>query len=140
MKTNLKSKVISSLIWKLLERGGVQGVQFIIQIILARILTPSDYGVITIIMIFISLANVFVQSGFGVALIQKERIDDKDLSSVFYLSVVIAGVVYMVLFFLAPLIAEFYKISELKNILRVLSLTLFLVHLTLYRTPLLVKI
>lgn len=125
MKTNLRSKVISSLIWKLLERGGVQGVQFIIQIILARILTPSDYGVIAIIMIFISLANVFVQSGFGVALIQKERIDDKDLSSVFYLSVAIAGVVYMVLFFLAPLIAEFYKISELKNILRVLSLTLF---------------
>ncbi|WP_432205321.1 lipopolysaccharide biosynthesis protein (plasmid) [Cetobacterium somerae] len=125
MKTNLKSKVISSLVWKFLERGGVQGIQLIIQIILARILTPEDYGVIAIITIFITLANVFVQSGFGVALIQKKDVDEKDLSSVLYLSLVIATLIYIILFFLAPIIANFYKIPELKNILRVLSITLF---------------
>lgn len=126
MSNSLKSKVIYSLIWKLLERGGVQGVQFIIQIILARILTPEDYGVISIITIFISLATVFVQSGFSIALIQKKNVDDIDFSSVFYLSLLVAFIIYIILFISAPVIANFYKIEELKNILRVLSLTLFL--------------
>ncbi|MBC2850904.1 lipopolysaccharide biosynthesis protein [Cetobacterium sp. 8H] len=126
MKSDIKSKVFTSLMWKLLERGGVQGIQFIIQIILARILTPNDYGIIAIITIFISLANVFIQSGFGTALIQKKEIDEKDLSSVFYLSLIISVVIYLILFITAPLIANFYKIAILKDILRVLSLTLFL--------------
>ncbi|MGL4864549.1 MAG: lipopolysaccharide biosynthesis protein [Cetobacterium sp.] len=126
MQNNLKSKVLSSLIWKLLERGGTQGIQFIIQIVLARLLTPDDYGIIAIIMIFIALANVFVQSGFSIALIQKKNIDEKDLSSVFYISLIIAGILYSVLYYTAPLISSFYKNLELIKILRILSLTLFL--------------
>lgn len=126
MQNNLKSKVMFSLIWKFLERGGTQGIQFIIQIILARLLTPEDYGVIAIIMIFIALANVFVQSGFGTALIQKKDTDEEDFSSVFYLSLFIATLLYLILYFTAPIISDFYKNIELIKILRVLSLTLFL--------------
>ena len=69
-----KRKVISSLFWKLMERGGTQGVQFIVQIVLARLLLPEEYGIIALTTIFITVANVFIQQGFGVALIQKKKI------------------------------------------------------------------
>lgn len=126
MENNSKSKVLSSLIWKLSERVGVQGVQFVLQIILARLLSPEDYGLIAIIMIFIALANVFIQSGFSTALIQKKDTDEKDYSSVFYLSLLLAGIIYSVLYLSAPLIGKFYSSIELVKVLRVLSLTLFL--------------
>jgi teichuronic acid exporter len=126
MRDNLNSKTFSSLIWKLLERGGTQGIQFIIQIFLARLLSPNDYGVIALITVFIALANVFVQSGFSTALIQKQNADEEDFSSVFYVSLLVASILYMLLFLTAPLIANFYNIQELVNIIRVLSLTLFL--------------
>lgn len=122
---NLNSKIFSSLIWKFLERGGTQGIQFMIQIFLARLLSPDDYGVIALITVFIALANVFVQSGFNTALIQKQNADEKDFSSVFYVSLFVAGILYILLFLLAPLIASFYEIKELINIIRILSITLF---------------
>lgn len=120
-----KSKVISSLIWKLMERGGTQGIQFVIQIILARLLLPEDFGVIAIVMVFISLANVFVQGGFNTALIQKKDADDKDFSSVLYLSLAIATTIYIAIFTSSEIIATFYNESELALILRVLPITLF---------------
>ena len=87
MSNNInKTQVISSLIWKLAERGGTQGISFIVSIILARLLSPEDYGIIALITIFIAIANVFVQSGFNTALIQKKNTDESDFSSVFYLS------------------------------------------------------
>ena len=125
MSNKLSLKIFSSLIWKFLERGGTQGIQFIIQIFLARLLSPNDYGVIALITVFIALANVFVQSGFNTALIQKQNVDEKDFSSVFYISLLVAGILYILLFFSAPLIASFYEIKELINIIRVLSITLF---------------
>ncbi|WP_124041644.1 lipopolysaccharide biosynthesis protein [Clostridium perfringens] len=123
---NVKSQVINSLVWKLLERSGVQGVQFILQIILARLLTPTDYGIIAIIAIFITIANVFVQSGFNTALIQNKHANEKDFSSVFYLSIGVALILYIILFFSAPFIARFYGIMQLTQVIRILSLTLFL--------------
>ena len=77
---------MSSLVWKFLERGGVQGVQFVLSIILARLVTPDDYGVIALILVFTQIAGVFVQSGFNTALIQKKNSDETDFSSIFYLS------------------------------------------------------
>lgn len=124
-KKDIKIQLLSSLIWKFLERGGTQGIQFIIQIFLARLLSPDDYGIIALITVFIALANVFVQSGFNTALIQKQNVDEKDFSSVFYVSLLVAGVLYILLFLLAPLIAFFYEIKELVNIIRILSITLF---------------
>lgn len=122
---NTKEKVIDSLFWKLMERGGVQGIQFIVQIILARILSPDDYGIISLISIFISLANIFIQSGFNTALIQKKNLKEEDFSSVLYISLVVSTLLYIILFFSSPIIADFYKIEELKNVIRVLCIILF---------------
>lgn len=120
-----RKKVISSLFWKLMERGGVQGIQFVISIILARLLTPDDYGIIALILVFIQIANVFIQTGFSTSLIQKTDSDDLDFSSVFYLGLFIALLLNVILFFLAPFIANFYKLPILTTIVRVLSITLF---------------
>lgn len=124
-QTDERSTIISSLFWKLMERGGTQGIQFIVQIVLARLLLPAEYGIIALITIFLAIANVFVQSGFNTALIQKKETDETDFSSVFYLSLVMAGGLYCVLFLTAPFIANFYNEPLLVPVLRVLSLTLF---------------
>ena len=122
---NLKASVLSSLFWKFLERGGVAGVQLIVQIILARLLLPADYGIIALIVVFISISQVFVQSGLGTALIQKKSVTDADYSSVFFLSLGIALVFYCILFLGAPFIAAFYNQPLINPVLRVLGLTLF---------------
>ncbi|KIO70374.1 lipopolysaccharide biosynthesis protein [Caldibacillus thermoamylovorans] len=121
-----KKNVISSLLWKLLERGGTQGIQFIVTIVLARILLPEEFGIIVLITIFISIAEIFVQSGFNTALIQKKDVDETDFSSVFYLSLLVACILYILLFFTAPFIADFFGEPGLDSVLRVLSITLFL--------------
>jgi teichuronic acid exporter len=108
-----------------MERVGIQGIQFIVQIVLARLLLPEDYGIIALVVIFTSIAGVFVQSGFNTALIQKKDTDEADFSSVFYLSLLIACLIYILLFFAAPFIAVFYKIPEITPVFRVLSATLF---------------
>lgn len=122
---DIKKTVVSSLIWKFMERIGVQGVQFIVQILLARILLPQDYGLISLVTIFIAIANVFVQSGFNTALIQKKDADEVDFSSVFYLSLGVATIMYILIFLGAPLVSNFYREPELAIVLRVLSITLF---------------
>ena len=121
-----KSNVMSSLIWKLLEQGGAQGIQFIIQIILARLLLPKDFGMIAIVMVFISLANVFVQGGLNNALVQKKDSDSEDFSSVLFVSLAMAIVLYGIIFTSAPYISQFYADARLTSVLRVLSLVLFL--------------
>lgn len=120
-----RGTVVRSLIWKFLERGGVQGFQFVLSIILARLVSPSDYGVIALILIFIQIANVFIQSGFNTALIQKKDADELDFSSIFYLSLFVAFACYVILFFTAPLVATFYKQPILVSLIRVLAFTLF---------------
>lgn len=120
-----KNTVISSLIWKFLERAGVQVVQFVLSVVLARLVSPSDYGVVALILIFIQIATVFVQSGFNSALIQKKDSDDLDFSSVFYLSFFVSAVCYGILFVVAPFAAAFFDIEILTSTLRVVSLTLF---------------
>lgn len=120
-----KRIVLASFIWKLMERSGVQGIQFIVQLVLARLLLPEDFGVIAIVTVFISIANVFVQSGLNTALIQKKEADDRDFSSVLYISLLISGFLYIVIFFLARPISDFYQEPQLIPILRILSITLF---------------
>ena len=123
---DIKKIVVSSLVWKFMERTGAQGIQFIVQILLARILLPQDYGLISLVTIFITIANVFVQSGFNTALIQKKDADEVDFSSVFYLSLGVSIIMYILTFFGAPLVADFYREPELTIVLRVLAITLFL--------------
>ncbi|SCH73116.1 Lipopolysaccharide biosynthesis protein wzxC [uncultured Clostridium sp.] len=123
--TEIKNKVMHGLFWKILENGGAQGIQFVIAIILARLLSPAEYGLVSIIMIFITIANVVVQNGFSTALVQKRHSDDVDFSSVFYFSLAIAAAMYVVLYMAAPSIAGFYRNDVLVPIVRVLSVVLF---------------
>lgn len=121
-----KSKVLSGLFWKLMERGGTQGVQFFLQVILARLLMPKDYGILAIVAIFITIAGIFVQSGLSTALIQKKDVGEGDFSSVFYLSLLISILLYIVLFIASPAIAVFFAEPQLVWVLRIVSLTLLL--------------
>lgn len=120
----LQRKVFSGLLWKFGERIGAQAVSFLVSIILARLLLPSDYGVIALITIFIDIANVFVSSGFGAALVQKKNADEVDFSSVFYFSIVMSWVLYAIVFFGAPAVAGFYGKEILTPVLRVMALKL----------------
>lgn len=123
---NLSKKVMSGLAWKFGERFTAQIVTFVITVVLARILMPSDYGAISLMMVFISIADVFVTSGFGNSLIQKKNADNKDFSSVFFFNIIFSIVIYFILFFAAPAISRFYKMPIICPTLRVLSLRIII--------------
>jgi len=116
--------VLTNLIWRFAERVGAQCVAFIVSIIIARMLAPEDYGTIALIAVFTNILAVFVDSGFGNALIQKKNADDIDFSTVFYFNIVMSIALYIVMFFAAPLIAKFYMRTELIPLIRVISLLL----------------
>lgn len=103
----------------------MSGVQFILQIILARLLTPEHYGALSIMIVFTTLANVFIQNGFNTSLIQNKDVKEEDYSSVFWVSLGVSGTLYAAIFFASPLIAEFYEMPEIVLPLRVLALILF---------------
>lgn len=121
----MSQSVSKGLFWKLLERFGVHGVQFILNIVLARLLAPELYGVVGIMTIFTALADVFVQKGFNTALIQNKDVTDEDYSSVLWASLGIASVAYGLIFLAAPLIATLYDMPEIVLPLRILALMLF---------------
>ena len=118
----MNNSVANGVFWKLLERFGVQGVQFVLQIVLARLLTPDDYGVLSMMIIFTLLANVFIQNGFNTALIQDKDVSEEDYSSTLWVVLSIAGLLYLILFCSAPVIAEFYKMPSIVLPFRVLCL------------------
>ena len=120
----LTDKVAKGVFWVLMEKFGIQAVHFVVTLVLARLLTPNDYGTVALLSIFITISNVFVDCGFGKALVQKKTATQVDYNSVFYLSLVIAAILYAGLFFVSPWVAEFYRIPELKVMLRVLALSL----------------
>lgn len=126
MSSTFKNTVISSFFWKFLEQCVVGSAQLVIGIILARILYPEDYAVFIIAMVFITLSKVFIDSGFQTALIQKKEITERDTSSVFYLSLAITTVLYILLFILSPVLAEFYETPLLTPVLQILGLTMFI--------------
>ncbi len=117
-------RVTGNLIWRLAERVGAKGVEFLVSIILARILAPSVYGEIALITVFITILQVFVDSGLGNALIQKKDADYLDFSTVFFFNIFFCLCLYFLLFLAAPLIANFYENNELTPVIRVLGLTI----------------
>ena len=121
---NSKNKVISGLFWRLLERVGAQGVQFIVSIVLARLLAPELFGTIALINVFIAILEVFVDSGLANSLIQKKDADDLDFSTVFFFNLGVCCVLYLGMFLAAPAIARFYRMPELISAIRVISLIL----------------
>ena len=110
--------IINSMLWKLMERFSSQLVSFVISIVLARILMPSDYGIIAIILVFINLANVIIDGGLNTALIQKKDADQIDFSTIFWFCLLMAWILYVILFLSAPLISSFYKNDILTPVLR----------------------
>ncbi len=114
------------MIWRFLERSGAQLVSFVVSIVLARLLLPEDYGTISLIAVFTSILNVFVDSGLGNALIQKKDADNIDFSTVFFTNIVFCLLLYVLLFFASPLIAQFYKNQNLTAVVRVLGITILI--------------
>lgn len=123
-ENRIKKKVFSGMIWAFGEQFAAQAVSFILSVILARLLMPDEYGTITMVLVFINIANVFVTNGFGEALVQRKNATDEDFTTVFYCSLAVAVFLYSVLYITAPLIATFYDSPELALVLRVLSLKL----------------
>lgn len=123
-------KTASSILFKLLESIGMQGMSFLVSVFLARLLTPDDYGVVGMLTVFIAFSQVLVQSGLNTALIQKKEADECDLSSAFWFSAGVAAVLYVLLFLLAPTICGMMERPEIAPVLRVLALLLFAGALT----------
>ena len=126
MKRNIRRDALSGMIWRFAERFGAQGISFVVSIVLARLLDPSDYGLIAIVLVFITLSNVFVDSGLGTALIQKKDTDNLDFSTVFYFNIFLCLLVYSVLFCTAPFIASFYGKAQLCDVIRVLGVVIII--------------
>ncbi len=122
----MSGRIISNaFLWKTFERYSVMGIQFLLQLLLARLLSPSDFGTVAILGIFMAFSNIFVQSGLSTAIVQKKEINEGEISAVFNFSFIIACIIYIILFFCAPLIAEFFSMPQLKTLLRIMSLTIF---------------
>lgn len=121
---SLRTKAFSSAIWKFMERFIAQCVSLVVSIILARILDPTDYSVVSIVTIFFTFSNVFISGGFNAALIQKKDADEEDYASVLFISLSISIVLYILLFLAAPYIAGVYNQDVLVPVMRVMGLTL----------------
>ena len=123
---SLKSATISSLIWKVFEKGGRALVELAVQIVMARILAPAEFGALAIMLVFVNVGNVIVQSGLNTSLVQSDCIDDTDLSTVFWLSFGASAALFLVVFFAAPAIAKFYMMPQIVWQLRTLGLLLLI--------------
>lgn len=123
--SSLKQKTVNGVVWSSVQRFGTMAITFASNIVLARMLSPDDYGVIAMLMIFISLANTFIDGGFGSALIQKKQPTNEDYSTIFYWNIALSLLLYVVLFVGAPLVARFYGMPLLTKVLRVQGVVLF---------------
>lgn len=121
---SLRDKATSGLIWSAFERFGQQGCAFVIQIILARLLAPEEFGLIAMVAVFIAISNVLIDAGFGRAIIQRKNLTDIDASSVFYFNLIISVLLAALLCYWAPYISAFYDAVELTEIVRYLSVGL----------------
>ena len=117
----LRKKTLTGSIWTMIERFGYLSIQFISNLVLARLLTPADFGTIGILMVFVMLSNIFIDSGFSASLIQKKTISEIDKSTVFFTNLVMAFSVYTIIFITSPFVASFFNIPELSFLLRILE-------------------
>ena len=126
MSESFGSKTVKGTIWAAIDRFGVMALQFFVNLILARLLVPEDFGAIGLLYIFIAISLTFIDGGFGSALIQKKIPTETDYSTIFFWNILTGFFFYILLFFSAPLIADYYKLPILKNILRIIGITLVL--------------
>ena len=121
---NLKKDTVKGLFWSSIERFSVQGVSFVVMLVIARILSPADYGLVGMLSIFMAIAQCLIDSGFSNALIRKLDRTELDYNTVFYFNIIISIGLYFVLFGIAPLVADFYKEPILTKLMRVLCITI----------------
>ncbi len=133
-ENSLKTKAVSGMIWTAVQKYSTMGISFVSGIILARLLTPYDYGCIGMLTIFMTIAASFVDGGFASALIQKKRPTQEDYSTVFYWNMSVSLLMYFVLYLCAPAIARFYKIPLLSSVLRVQGLVLIINAVTIIQS------
>lgn len=124
MANDIKNKAISGALWTGVEKIGRQLVQFVVSIVLARLVLPADYGAVGMLAIFMAIANVFTDSGMGSALIQKKDKTDADYSTVFWYNLLLSFFFYALMFVSSPWIAAFYKMPVLEDVMRVVAITL----------------
>lgn len=122
--SEIKTKIIQGVFWRSLDRFGTQIIGFVISVILARLLGPEEYGMVALLTIFLVVSNVFINSGFWIALVQKKNADELDFNSIFYFNICMAFIIYALLWIMAPCIANFYHKPILVTILRISALNL----------------
>lgn len=118
----LKKKTVKGVLWSSVERFSVQGVQFVVMIVMARLLTPEDYGLVGMLAIFLAVSQSLIDSGFSQALIRKLNRTETDNSTVFYFNIVVGAVLYLILYLIAPAISRFYETPDLVPVMRVMCL------------------
>ena len=136
---DLKAVATTSVLWNGLQKYTMLGISFISSIILARLLTPYDYGCIGMLEIFIAIFTIMIDGGFGSALLQKKRPTQEDYSTIFYWNLAMSSVMYLLLFIAAPFIAKFYEIPLLASVLRVQGIVLFINALKMIQSNILRK-
>lgn len=138
---SLKSTATKGIIWSAVDKFAVQLGQFVVSILLARILLPEDFGLIGMLAIFITLSQIFIESGLGVGLIQRQDCTDIDFSTVFVFNLGVSSFFYLLLFFSAPFISTFFNQPQLTDLIRVLGLNLFIIAIAIVqRTKLTIAI
>jgi len=136
---SIKQKAISGLKWSFIDSTINQGIQFIVGIVLARLLSPNEFGLIGMLTFFIAISQSLIDSGFGNALIRKQNCTDEDFSTVFYFNLAIGILFYFILFFFAGIIGNFYHEPKLHDLIRVLGLVLIINSLTILQRTILLK-
>ena len=136
MPDSLKQKAAKGVLWSTIERFSVQGVQFLIMIVMARLLTPHDYGIIGMLAIFIAVAQSLIDSGFSQALI-RNRIGLRLNNTVFYFNIVVSGLLYFILYISAPFVADFYNTPQLCPVMRVVCISIIFNSLAVVQRALL---
>ena len=136
---NLGNKAKRGFVWNTVERIVTNGLNFVLTIILARLLSPDDYGIIAMPAIFLAIAQVLIDSGFANALIRKADLNEKDLSTAFYFNALVGVVAYVILFALSPIIADFFKTPVLAKLLKITALVVFLNSLGIVQQALMTK-
>ena len=136
---NLKGVAAKGLFWSAMERFGAQGIQFVFGIMITRILMPSDYGLLGMILIFMAVGQTLIDSGFGSALIWKKAPTENDYSTVFYFNISVSFVLYAIFFFLAPVISRFYNEPLLVDLIRVICINFIILSFSLIQQTILQK-
>jgi len=126
MPESLKRKTVKGVVWSAVERFSVQGVQFLVTLVIARILDPKDFGLVGMLTIFLAVAQSLIDSGFSQALIRKQDRSEEDNCTVFYFNIVVSALLYLLLYALAPFVAKFYNEPQLTDLMRVICIIIII--------------